>query len=204
MKKSKCAMTCGAGTILEGEEKLKCVEGASGWDWDGAWPICKEGKFYYSLKSTSIFDSETLFILDNPVTTVLPTTEEPPTTTIVVTTTDAPTEAATTKPPTTKAPATTIIATTNEVIENTGLIGLSKVSEALDGIVMEWNENLQDPGTGAAVQSQYLRVISSLYSQPKVINLSTDASTYQLSNVQPGIVYQIELVVTFENGAMYR
>ena len=46
MKKSKCAMTCGAGTILEGEEKLKCVEGASGWDWDGAWPICKEGKFY--------------------------------------------------------------------------------------------------------------------------------------------------------------
>ena len=143
-------------------------------------------------------------ILDNPATTVLPTTEEPPTTTIVVTTTDAPTEPATTKPPTTKAPATTIIATTNEVIENTGLIGLSKVSEALDGIIMEWNENLQDPGTGAAVQSQYLRVISSLYSQPKVINLSTDASTYQLSNVQPGIVYQIELVVTFENGAMYR
>ena len=43
-----------------------------------------------------------------------------------------------------------------------------------------------------------------LYSQPKVINLSTDASTYQLTNVQPGIVYQIELVVTFENGAMYR
>jgi len=135
---------------------------------------------------------------------VLPTTEEPPTTTIVVTTTDAPTEPATTKPPTTKAPATTVVATTNEVIENTGLIGLSKVSEALDGIIMEWNENLQDPGTGAAVQSQYLRVISSLYSQPKVINLSTDASTYQLSNVQPGIVYQIELVVTFENGAMYR
>ena len=143
-------------------------------------------------------------ILDNPTTTVLPTTEEPPTTTIVVTTTDAPTEPATTKQPTTKAPATTVVATTNEVIENTGLIGLSKVSEALDGIIMEWNENLQDPGTGAAVQSQYLRVISSLYSQPKVINLSTDASTYQLSNVQPGIVYQIELVVTFENGAMYR
>ena len=153
----------------------------------------------------SIINFELFFNLDNPATTVLPTTEEPPTTTIVVTTTDAPTDApATTKPPTTKAPATTIIATTNEVIENTGLIGLSKVSEALDGIIMEWNENLQDPGTGAAVQSQYLRVISSLYSQPKVISLSTDASTYQLTNIQPGIVYQIELVVTFENGAMYR
>ena len=163
--------------------------------------------FFNSPQNTdiSIINFELFFILDNPATTVLPTTEEPPTTTIVVTTTDAPTDApATTKPPTTKAPATTIIATTNEVIENTGLIGLSKVSEALDGIIMEWNENLQDPGTGAAVQSQYLRVISSLYSQPKVISLSTDASTYQLTNIQPGIVYQIELVVTFENGAMYR
>ena len=161
----------------------------------------KKVSFFYFLQPTSIINPEILFtmILDNPATTVLPTTEEPPTTTIVVTTTDAPTEPATTKPPTTKAPATTIIATTNEVIENTGLIGLSKVSEALDGIIMEWNENLQDPGTGAAVQSQYLRVISSLYSQPKVINLSTDASTYQLTNVQPGIVYQIELVVSFEN-----
>ena len=93
---------------------------------------------------------------------------------------------------------------TNEVIENTGLIGLSKVSEALDGIIMEWNQNLEDPGTGAAVQSQSLRVISSLFQQPKVISLSTDASSYQLTNVQPGVVYQIELVVTFENGAMYR
>ena len=133
----------------------------------------------------------------------MPTTEDPATT-IVVTTTDEPTEPATTKSPTTKAPATTLIATTIEVIENTGLIGLSKVSETSDGIIMEWNENLQDPGTGAAVQSQALRVISSLFSQPKVISLSTDASSYQLTNVQPGIVYQIELVVTFENGAMYR
>ena len=43
-KKSKCQMTCGDGTVLEGSDKLKCVEGASGWDWDGTWPICKEGK----------------------------------------------------------------------------------------------------------------------------------------------------------------
>lgn len=169
-------------------------------------PFVKRVSFIISCNQSrlSTLNYFSTIILDNPATTVLPTTEEPPTTTIVVTTTDAPTQPATTKQPTTKAPATTVVATTNEVIENTGLIGLSKVSEALDGIIMEWNENLQDPGTGAAVQSQYLRVISSLYSQPKVINLSTDASTYQLSNVQPGIVYQIELVVTFENGAMYR
>lgn len=183
MKKSKCAMTCEEGTILQGDEKLKCVEGVTGWDWDGKWPTCMPDT-------------------DDPATTVLPTTKEPTATTIVITT-DASTEQPTTKPPTTEAPATTIIATTTEVIENTGLIGLSKVSEALDGIKMEWNENLQDPGTGAAVQSQVLRVISTLYSLPKVISLSIDASSYQLTNVVPGIVYQIELVVTFKNGAMY-
>ena len=63
MKKSKCAMTCGAGTVLEGEEKLKCVEGATGWDWDGAWPICKEGKFFNFLQPTSIINSETLLTI---------------------------------------------------------------------------------------------------------------------------------------------
>ena len=56
-------MTCGAGTVLEGEEKLKCVEGATGWDWDGAWPICKEGKFFNFLQPTSIINSETLLTI---------------------------------------------------------------------------------------------------------------------------------------------
>ncbi len=46
MKKSKCAMTCEEGTILQGDEKLKCVEGATGWDWDGKWPTCMPGKIY--------------------------------------------------------------------------------------------------------------------------------------------------------------
>ena len=48
-------MACGEGTTLQGSDKLKCVEGASGWDWDGTWPICKDGKIHYTLNLAQAF-----------------------------------------------------------------------------------------------------------------------------------------------------
>lgn len=178
-KKSTCNLACPeVGHTIVGQQKLKCVENSNGWDWDDTWPICQP----------------------DGTTTSEPTTVEQTTTSdasfsIPITTTDS---------QSTQAPVTTTVETTTAVIiENDTFIGLSKVSEALNGITLSWNAGLKTPDSGAKVASQALRVISGNQSTPKIINLSKTAATFTFTDILPGIFYQIELVVTFENGAMY-